>query len=183
MIYIYWGEREKRSGCTSEQEAWSAKSLKQLMTHCWISSPRASNVFTVDSKSPGLAEQQISTLVSSFLLSTWNWNFTQKKSFMTVTSSVKIFQWEADAVWRLEDLWLPLGSSWRACHSVLCPWGAATSWIGSVPIWVHPAACGFSPAALSCSQSCLLIWMSCPSTPQQKERSATNVEQWSIAGA
>lgn len=33
------------------------KSLKQLMTHCWMSSPSVSSVLTVDSSSPGLAAQ------------------------------------------------------------------------------------------------------------------------------
>jgi hypothetical protein len=62
---------------TSEQEACIAKSLKQLMTHCSISRPKASKVFTVDSRSPGFPEQQISILVSTFLLSTSNCkNFT-----------------------------------------------------------------------------------------------------------
>lgn len=59
---------------TSEQEACIAKSLKQLMTHCCISNPRASSVFTVESRRPGFAPQQTSTLVSPSLLSTSNYN-------------------------------------------------------------------------------------------------------------
>lgn len=59
---------------TSEQEACIAKSLKQLMTHCCISNPKASSVFTVESRRPGFAPQQTSTLVSPSLLSTSNYN-------------------------------------------------------------------------------------------------------------
>jgi len=58
--------------CTSEQEACIVKSLKQLITHCWISRPNVSNVVTDDSSNPGFVAQQISILVSSFLLSTSN---------------------------------------------------------------------------------------------------------------
>ena len=58
---------------SSEQEACMPKSLKQLMTHCWISIPSASRVFTVESSRPGLAAQQISIRVSFSLLSTSNY--------------------------------------------------------------------------------------------------------------
>lgn len=66
---------------TSEQEACIAKSLKQLITHCSISRPKASRVFTVDSNSPGLAAQQISIRVASFTLSTSNCRMNTEREF------------------------------------------------------------------------------------------------------
>jgi hypothetical protein len=39
------------------------KSLKQLTTHCSISSPSTSSALTVDSSTPGFVGQQISILV------------------------------------------------------------------------------------------------------------------------
>ena len=57
---------------TSAQEACIEKSLKQLITHCWISRPNASNVLTVDSNNPGLVAQQMSIRVSFSFLSTSN---------------------------------------------------------------------------------------------------------------
>jgi hypothetical protein len=39
------------------------KSLKQLMTHCSISSPSTSSALTVESSTPGLVAQQMSMLV------------------------------------------------------------------------------------------------------------------------
>lgn len=64
--------KQKSQLHTSEQEACIAKSLKQLITHCWISRPKASKVDTVDNNSPGFPAQQMSILVSTFLLWTSN---------------------------------------------------------------------------------------------------------------
>lgn len=50
------------------------KSLKQLTTHCSISSPSTSSALTVDSSTPGFAGQHISILVFPLpRFSTSNW--------------------------------------------------------------------------------------------------------------
>lgn len=70
--------------CTSKQEAWTEKSPKELMTHCWTSRPNVSSVFTVDKTNPGFVEQQISIRVSTFLLSTSNYEHIFFKKLMYV---------------------------------------------------------------------------------------------------
>lgn len=59
---------------TSARKTSIAKPLKQLMTACWMSSPRLSKVLMVESKRPGLRPQNMwifTALPSRSLTSTY----------------------------------------------------------------------------------------------------------------
>lgn len=146
-----------------QQEALKAKSLKQLITHCWISRPKASRVVTVDSRRPGLAEQQISTLVSlTPLLSTSNcnsykWKLIRKKK----TPPPQITHWLPQEAEIYESI--PWVNSWQTFHLVLHPWRCSLISVDLAPPPFLLADGLFSPAAPSCSLLCPQEWMFCPS--------------------
>lgn len=145
---------------TSEQEACTEKSLKQLMTHCWMSRPSASIVLTVDSNNPGFGAQEILTRVSLFVLSTLNWKFSCRNSILG--SGYLSIRWIMQSFFFCIDVcvyicvvcaYIPLVNSSLVVHWVSAPWICPSIALDSYFL-LHlllPSSFWLFPKVLSCS--------------------------------